>query len=70
MWRLWPHEDATIVNSDSQKHDVKKEVPRGISNVESNRETTSCCIKQWQRDPVCEGGERADDPVVQCSSLI
>lgn len=40
MWRLWPHdEDASIVNSDSQKHDVKKEVPRGISNVESNRET-------------------------------
>lgn len=40
--RLWPHdEDASIVNSDSEKHDVKKEVPHGISNVESDRETLS-----------------------------
>lgn len=48
--RLWPHdEDAPLVNSDSGKHDMNMEVPRGISNIESDRETSSCWIKQWQR---------------------
>lgn len=30
VWRRWPHdENASIVNSDSQKHDVKKEILMG-----------------------------------------
>lgn len=43
--RLWPHnEDASILNSHSEKRDVKKEVPCDINNVERDRETSSCCL--------------------------
>lgn len=47
--RLWPHnEDAPILNSHSEKRDVKKEVPCDINNVERDRETSSCWNKQWR----------------------
>lgn len=46
---LWPHnEDAPILNSHSEKHEVKKEVPCDINNVERDRETSSCWNKQWR----------------------
>lgn len=50
--RLWPQdEDELFVNSGSEKPDMKKELLHKIINIESNRETSSWWIKQWQGHP-------------------